>query len=204
MWRTWLSAPLILLFVLALAAPARGQLLTITQALARAGVPLMGGRSIPSGPTPPLDNILRRTELIVRGVAGEPRSYLSDDQMDVYSDYPLQALATLYDSAAQRLTPLTLAITVLGGSVTINGLRYTSTHNALPLWPAGIECIFMLTHIGDRYFITGRYYGAFLVYDDAVSPMSRKQGFAPELRGLHAFDAEQLLVSRVKALRGAR
>jgi hypothetical protein len=65
------------------------QLKTIPTLLAEHGNDLRSGASVPSGAAPDLDVILRDTDLIVRGVVGNPRSYLSDDQMTIFSDYPI-------------------------------------------------------------------------------------------------------------------
>ena len=73
----------VLLLLLAFAGTTHAQLLTIPQALGRAGKSLSGGPSIRSGPAPTLDQVLGDTDMIVRGIVGEARSYLSEDQMIV-------------------------------------------------------------------------------------------------------------------------
>jgi hypothetical protein len=70
---------LMLLSVALAATTAHAQVLTVPQALASAGESLYGGPTSPSGPLPTLDRILLKTDLIVSGVIGESRSYLSDD-----------------------------------------------------------------------------------------------------------------------------
>ena len=51
------------------------------------------GTGVGSGPPPALREILEQTEFIMRGIIGEQRSYLSDDQKHVQTD-----LATPFDS----------------------------------------------------------------------------------------------------------
>ena len=67
---------------------------TIPQALARGAT---GRVTTPgSGNPPSIESVLRETDLIVRGTVGEPRSYLSDDERDVYTEYTMTKPAILY------------------------------------------------------------------------------------------------------------
>ena len=50
---------------------------------------LIRGGSVPSGAAVDLDVILRDTDVIVRGVVGNPQIYLSDDQTTILSDYAI-------------------------------------------------------------------------------------------------------------------
>src|SRR5262245_44850147 len=59
------------------------QLETIPDSVARAGRRLMHLSSTPSGEPPAVQAILSKTELIVRGTVGKPRSYLSRDERAV-------------------------------------------------------------------------------------------------------------------------
>lgn len=74
------------------------QLKTIPQQLAEQGTDLRSGASVPSGASPDVDVILRDTDVIVRGVVGNPRSYLSDDQLTIFSDYPIAKPVILFDT----------------------------------------------------------------------------------------------------------
>lgn len=62
---------------------------TIPEALAQAGKSLTGGTTIPSGIAPTIDEVLRDVDIVVTGIVGQPNSYLSDDQREVYPDYPI-------------------------------------------------------------------------------------------------------------------
>ena len=53
-------------------------------------------RTVGSGPTPEVTDVLRTTDVIVRGIVDQPRGYLSDDQFDVYNDYPIVNPAILF------------------------------------------------------------------------------------------------------------
>jgi hypothetical protein len=202
--QTSLRVGALMLLSIAIATKAHAQLLTVPQALARAGESLSGGQTSPSGPLPTLDRILLKTDLIVSGVIGESRSYLSDDQMDVRTDYEILAPVILYESVAipaGQLHTRPVTVTMLGGVVTINGLTFTSTHDALPRLQPGTEALFLLRQIGSRFFIGGAYYGVFGMLGGKLMPLSTKPGFAPELYDLPVAQASDEIVRRVTALR---
>lgn len=196
------------LFLIALLTPIHGQLLTIPEALSRFGKSLSGGPTLPSGPTPTVNQILAITDLIVRAVLSGPTSYLSDDEMDVYTDYPLQHAVILYqvqESPRPRVSQEpAVTVTMLGGAVTINRLTFTSKHEGLPLIPPGTECLLLLKQVGNRYFIAGTYYGAFRIVNGTLTRLVHREEFAPELNGASASSAEQDLVSRVASMRRQR
>src|SRR5579862_3069057 len=98
-----------------------------------------------------MDQVLSVTDLLVRGVVGPPESYLSDDQMDVYTDYPIADPVVLYEAPAvesKTAAVQTVTVTLLGGVITIDGLSFTSKHQALPLLQVSTECMFLLRKIG--------------------------------------------------------
>lgn len=196
------------LFLVALLTSIHGQLLTIPEELSRVGKSLSSGPTLPSGPTPAVNQILAITDIIVKGVLGNPTSYLSDDQMEVYSDYPLQDAVILYqvqESARPRTSQVpAITLTMLGGTVTINGLTYTRRHEGLPLIPPGTECLLLLKQVGNRYYIAGSYYGAFRIVNGTLTRLVHSEEFAPELNGASASAAEQDLVSRVASMRRQR
>src|SRR4051794_35903326 len=88
--------PWIALFVCS-AITARAQSLTIPEELQHQGHSMGRLSSAPSGPVPTLDKIVDLTDLVVRGVLGESTSYLSEDQTEVYTDYPILNATVLYD-----------------------------------------------------------------------------------------------------------
>src|SRR5256885_1953912 len=107
------------------------RLLTIPESLANAGKSLWSGPSIPSGPSPTLDDILHQTDAVVRGMIGPGHSYLSEDQHDVYTDYPILNPVVLFERSPRTLgTPGVPSpmVTIYGGVITINGLTYTRSH----------------------------------------------------------------------------
>lgn len=178
------------------------QLETIPQMLARVGKSLTSSPSTPSGITD-MDRVLRETELIVRGTIGSPtQAYLSEDQRSLYTDYPLVKPMVLYDSRVQSSrTPgrgPEITVTILGGSIQVGGLTFTSKPEALSELPVGTEGLFLLKRIDDKYQPVGRFLGAFEIADGQLKrPFTRKQAFADEYRGASAAETAQSWVAAV-------
>lgn len=187
-------------------APLSAQL-TIPQALTRAGESLWAGPSEPDGPPPSVEEIAARADLVVRGTLGQPRSYLSPDEMDVYTDYPIEHAVFLYNSPALStarpgVVP-TIAVTLLGGTVTISGLNFVSTHGSLPSLTPGSEYLLLLHQQDGKYFLAGKYYGAFAVSGGRLTALVRHRGFGEELTAQPLEEASEHLVSLVRAARGS-
>lgn len=170
---------------------------TIPEALARARTPLTAGASIPSGAAPALDRILDDTDLIVRGIVGQPTSYLSDDQTAVLTDYPVLKASILYErkGLASPSDPTALAVTLFGGEIEINGLTFTDRPAALPALTPGSEQLLCLKVENEKLMVAGRYFGVFAIGEEHLTPLTRKEGFAPEARQLSA----QQMIATLKA-----
>jgi hypothetical protein len=110
---------------------------------------------------------------------------MSDDQREVFTEYPLFGTITLRDSRAGRRVPIT-GVTVLGGTVEIAGLRYTSEHLTLPVssLTPGSEYLLLLRESGGRFYIAGKYYGIFAVAPEGVAPLARRRDFANDFKSL--------------------
>jgi hypothetical protein len=182
------------------------QLETIPQTLARVGESLTDRPSIPSG-IAEMAQVLRQTELIVRGTIGSPtKAYLSKDQMAIYTDYPLIKPIVLYDSRVQSsrtpgLGP-EVTVTVLGGSIQSGGLTFTLIPQGLPELPVGTEGLFLLKVIDDKYQPVGRFLGAFeIVGNQLRRPFTPTQRFADEYRGASASSTAQSWVAAVTKAR---
>ena len=187
---TLMPVSLLLLILSLLAAPStQDRPLTIPEALAHSGGPLTKSVSTPSGPLPTLDRLLERTGLIVRGIVRGGRSYLSQDEQDIYTDYEIRNPIVLYDSAspspAGRIgTHLT--VTILGGEVVVNGTLCKSVHQALPALNPGPEHLLLLRRDGERYFLAGTYFGAFRVANGLIEAAANHQEFAATVNGKSA------------------
>jgi hypothetical protein len=183
---------------------------TIPDALAQAGVSLSRHTTTPSGVAPDITRILRDTDVIVRGTIGPPRTYLSKDEKDLYTDYPLINPIVLFDPgvSSSRTPGLAPGITVTifgGGTVRIGGLTFTSKPDALPELPTGAEALFLLKRVGDQYQLAGGYYGAFEITDGQLKrPFTTKENFADDSRGASASATAETWVAAIAKLHQER
>jgi hypothetical protein len=176
---------------------------TIPQRLARVGQSLTSQPTIPSG-TASVADLLREAELIVRGTIGSPtKAYLSKDETQIYTDYPLINPIVFYSSRPQSSgTPgpaPAIAVTVFGGSVQIGGLTYTLEPKALPKLPVGSEGLFLLRRIDEKYQPVGRFLGALEISNNRIAaPFTRKLLVgADEYRGAEVSKTAQAWASTV-------
>jgi hypothetical protein len=169
-------------------APAEAQptRLTIPEILALAGRSTSGGSGIGSGIVE-LRDIFHFVDLAVRGVVGEPTTYMTDDMRDVLTDYPIVNPEFLFRAVSSPVPrpgwPPEATVTLRGGSVVVDGLTYTFVADALPSLEPGTECLFLLHYSQGRYIPAGISYGVFEIGED-LRPLTRKQGFGEELRGV--------------------
>lgn len=179
-----------------------GQTSTIPDRLRAAGTSLVGQTGVPSGPPPAFVEILRDADIIVRGFVGNPTSYLSEDQREVLTDFPITHSEILYQRPSER-TPAkaTLTVTLVGGTVTIGALSYTSRHDALPLLDPQSECLLLLKRRDGKFYVAGTYYGAFDIGEGRVRRLTKKQGFAAEYDDGPASEAAADMVGRLRVMR---
>src|SRR6516162_749765 len=107
-------------------APVASAQQTIPEAVAKGA--RNGQASAPSGPNPSVRSLLDETDMLVLGRLGEPHSYLSDDQMEVLTDYRLNEPNVFFDSTtrvAQGDTPHSIIVTQHGGTINVQGIMYT-------------------------------------------------------------------------------
>jgi hypothetical protein len=152
---------------------------------------------------PSIAHTLGNTDVAIIAIVGPPRAgYLSDDQRDVYTDYPLEQRVVLYQ---REIVPPALgnppAVTVLGGTANINGVKYTLTHAALPPLPVGATCLFLLKRVGTRYHLADGYYGVFRVSEEGLIPLVNDDRFATEYKGRPTATAMKDIVARLSAHR---
>ncbi len=175
---------------------------TIPQVLSEANASI--GRTVQTeyGGIPSFESVAKTADLIVRGVVGEPLVRLSDDLMDVYSDYPIINPVILFPSSATNTdrpgVARSVVVTAIGGTITINGRSFYLEHKELPPLRPGIECLFLLRRKDDTYQISGTYFGVFRIDDDIVTPLTTVHDFANDLRGKTPAEAiRRLLEARM-------
>jgi hypothetical protein len=164
-----------------------------------------GGGSGRSGAPPTVESILSHIDLIVRGVVGNGQSHLSDDEREIWTEYPIANPTFLFqrkltDSAVPGVPP-TIAVTILGGTTTVLGKTVVMPDPDLPSLPTGTECLFLLHQTNQRYFPAGQVYGAFSIIDGKVSVLTRARdkGFATEYQDTAAAQVIDDLLVRVRS-----
>lgn len=176
--------------------------LTIRERLAQSGGSATFGAIMPSGVAPKISDLLPQVDLAARGMVGVPKTYISDDESEVFTDYPIENPVILLRSttaAAPKVgVPEDPTVTIFGGQVTVDGLVYKYIAEALPSLEPGTECIFLLQHYQGRYFPVGKYYGVFRVTGGGLRAVAKKQGFGDEIRTIRSSEAVSEIV---KALR---
>src|SRR5689334_22774454 len=140
---------------------------TIPEELARQRSPVNHLAFTPSGISPTVETLLAHTDLIVRAEVGDRRSYLSSDQREVYTDYQLIDPRILFSSGevfknASRVAT-SLVVTLFGGTIELNGLTYSSVHQALPELLKGEKYTLLWRQDDSHLFVAGRYFGVFRI-----------------------------------------
>jgi hypothetical protein len=92
---------------------------TIPEAVAQGAVSSVA--TVPSGQVPTMRSLLPEADLVVTGIVGDSRSYLSKDQRDIYTDYSIDDPVFLYQSklvatSQPGMVPQVI-VTQLGGTV---------------------------------------------------------------------------------------
>ena len=193
----------VLAFVLTLSSVGHAQSETVHEAIARGATGRVS--TAPSGHPPTVTDLLRETDIVVRGIIGQPRAYLSGDKRDVYTDYALKNPAILYAkqvlSSAVPGASADVTVTQLGGTIEVNGVKFTQQENGLlPLEP-GVEGLFLLKRVDNRYQIAGTYFGAFRIAAGRVTPFTMRQSFAPEYRDASTEHAVAEIMRQLRTLR---
>jgi hypothetical protein len=170
---------------------AEAQTMTIPEGVARGAVG--SSASIPSGVAPSVESVLSTTDVMVVGTVGQPHSYLSDDQTEVYTDYRITEPVYYFRSqpAISRTLgpPPDIVVTLLGGTIPVGAIMFTETQPALlPLTP-GSRVLLLLRSFDKRYFVAGPYLGAFRIENDNLVPLTGKEGFASEFTDKSASEA---------------
>ena len=204
MWANTLTKSLAALALVAVPLLVSAQHETIPEAIVRGAYGRI--RTPGSGVGPSVDDILRRTDIVVRGVLGEPRSYLSDDQRDVLTEYPMIEPIFLYQaqftSASLPGILPTMTVTQLGGTVVLNGVTYTQAEQSLLPLQRGFEGLFLLQRVGNRHMIAGTFVGIFSLSGETLTPLAKTGTlFAAEFKGLSTTEAIADIVNRLRILR---
>lgn len=160
--------------------------------------------SSPSGQLPLITDVLAQADLVVRGVLGTPVSYLSDDQCDVLSDYPVIEPVILHQSRMSTSDrpgmPPPIVVTRLGGTVMVGGVRFNHTNAGLPPLQPGAEGLFILKLVSGKYRLLYDFLGAFRISAGKLENLSERADFAPEYQDVSASEALADVAARLQAL----
>jgi hypothetical protein len=174
---------------------------TIPEVVARGGVNSVA--SVPSGQMPSLASLLDETDTVVVGTLGDGRSYLSKDETDVLTDYPLTGHTILFDGKAQVSRRPTMApqmaVTQKGGTVVVNGVSFTQSEPALEPLKPGTRVLCLLKAVEGKNMIVETFFGIFSVEDGRVNPLMSREDFAPEYRGRDYREAVESMLIVLRA-----
>ena len=194
---------LVVLGVCVLSISIEGQRQTIPQAVASGARGRT--RTAPSGRPPDVAEVLRQTNVIVRGIVGQPISRLSDDEFDVYTDYEILDSTVLYADVvfgtAKAGAAPAVVVTQLGGTAAVNGIPYTQKEEGLDPLRSGMEAVFLLERVDGKLQIAGTFFGVFEISGGDLRPLTSRDTFALEYRGVQATAAVDDLVARLRAIR---
>ena len=158
------------------------------------------------GPSPTIDAMLARTALVVRGTAGVPRSYLSDDQMEVLTDVPIIGPVVLFDAARPAAGPSfpssEVLITQPGGRVIIGGQPFEDRLSGLEPLEPGTDVLLLLERSRGRLMPVLTHHGAFALDLAGVRPLVTSSRFVPSYRGASAEDVIDDVLRRLAGAGG--
>lgn len=164
----------------------------------------MDVRNSPSGEVPAVTDILAQADLVVRGVLGTPVSYLSDDQYEILTDYPIIDPVILQQSRMSTSDrpgmPPPIVVTRLGGTAMVGGVRFSQTNAGLPALEAGTEGLFILKLVNGKHRFLYDFLGAFRISAGKLENLSERADFAPEYQDVPASEALADVAARLQAL----
>jgi len=180
------------------AAVASAQTTTIPERVAKGEV-LSTAPATPSGLAPSVASLLDSTDVLVTGRVGKGRSYVSDDQTEIFTDFPLEDATVLFQRVAatsNRPGPQPpISVTQRGGTVAVDGHTFTQKEGGLPPLQPGTQVLCLLNHVRAKYQIAGWYWGVFVVEDGKLRPLVTRDDFAPDYRGIALKEAVQSMMA---------
>ena len=134
-------------------------------------------------PLPSMQDVIRASDLVLRGQIAALRTMLNANQSGVETDYTIRPIEALKDERRQAVkTPGVVPPIVVrrsgGRFVSEGGLRLGTTINIFPeeeCFSLGEEVVVMLTHGsgGEVYRFSRGEFGAFRVQEGLVIPMTK-------------------------------
>jgi len=128
---------------------------------------------------PSFEEIVAKADLIVHGRAVAIKTYLSNDQMHLYTDYVITPIRVMLQGSivpgSVPGTPAQIVVKQFGGETTINGVRVSDQDDELPPFQNGAELILVLAFdkAEGKYRLVTDATGAFLVNGNQIAPLAR-------------------------------
>jgi hypothetical protein len=179
-----------------------GQGMTLRDAVIARGGPVVNSVGTESL-LRPLAMLASNATLIVRGTVRPIRTYLSGDEMLIYTDFELTPVAIIAESIIAGRTPGPSPVVVvkqLGGTMNIAGFDMTVVDEGVKTLPSNTPLILFLEGVPQesKYQLIGERSGAFDVSSGTVMPLTHRTGSDNYAgMGVSAF------VNEVNRLRGA-
>jgi hypothetical protein len=129
---------------------------------------------------PPFEEIVAKADLIVHGRAVATKTYLSDDQMHLYTDYlitPVRVLLqrTVMSTPVPGATPPPIIVRQFGGEMMIDGVTVSDQDDEQPPLQSGAEVLLILVYnkADGKYRLPEDIAGAFSVNGSQIAPLMR-------------------------------
>jgi hypothetical protein len=165
--------------LLSLSVSAAADQLTLPQ-LAKLRGPEAVSRSRTRELVPPsFENIVAKADLILHGRVVPTKTYLSDDQMHLYTDYSVTPIKVILQrtglSVAVPGASTEIILKQFGGTIMINGVQVSDGDDDMPLLQNGAEVLLVLVYNkGEgKYQLPEEVAGAFSVNGSQIAPLLR-------------------------------
>lgn len=137
-----------------------------------------------------LAELMRRSDLVVRGKITRIESYLSEDQRLICTDYKITPTRVIAGRRATRGKPTPgfneITFTHYGGTMTLHGVPVEVRDDNLPPFEDGTEAVLFLeeSEKGRTPFVIVNAVAAFEVVDNKVRPMVKPPLKLEKYRGM--------------------
>jgi hypothetical protein len=126
-----------------------------------------------------LESVLPKADLVIHGRVGRAKSYLSDDQRDIYTDYVITPIRVMRQRIATPAPkpgvqpPAEFVIRRWGGHLTIGGVPVTQEDSDVRQFKVGEELLLLLRFDvpSGKYILPSSVSGTFSVVGQRIEPI---------------------------------
>ncbi|MBA3231766.1 MAG: hypothetical protein H0T05_03000 [Acidobacteria bacterium] len=153
----------------------------------------------------PFEDLVSRAILVVEGTVRPVRTYLTENQCYLYTDYEVSAITPIFGSlpAAKTPGPQPLFVRTTGGETMIDGVKVTVRDEQLPPFEPGQHVVLFLTRTasGQSYELVGSILGAFRVKGGGqIESLVREKGIYENVAGT----SKVALAEEVRRIKGGQ